>query len=1594
MTSETEHQEPAPVTARERLAALADKLEEIRDDQAADNDPAVATDVEQPDASAEHSDPTPVKLGEWGDDIPPIVDASKPETRPAVGPVQSQAEADDAHHMPGEEPDIMGGRWEGTSEVAPAPEPAPTVEPAPELPRLSDTRTDTQGSYWDRATGRTTTGEADETTGDQDSAERPPTPEREPVTAEAPPEYAYNTVEIDGVSYERGETIRYTKQGEDAAKEYVVLCGTLDDESGIVLQSLENSGLVFCLPSELAHNRVEKMGTQVETSQNNEFTFRGEKYRRGDSIRYVARSGQVREGVVLCDAVDGDGMVIQWEGNDPENPRDDLVFQVASDGGEVTKIPTPQAVPSEEMPDLIAMSTDRAMSQEARARSIEERLAEKSEFDKSKEAWTARFPGVARSKVGRAMLSAVYSAAHPVQSIFRQNLLRPVIAEKSYQELIAGKRQAEVEFGETAEEATLRRLSAAQDAREGGEDWEAQQRLHGDTVLEQDTPEVAEFRRAATDLIKARVTGSLSQEDFDSAKERLMAETSWFRARNGGDGETVVHAVDSFDRVVEYLERLVATAEHTEALAKIDEAMGSMRLITGESHMGARSEAKLAWMDRMTDKITRSAVGKFIPDQVAAVAVAAAGAIATRGATSAASKALKWGTFGAGAAISGSGVYLRERLYLRQEESLVGRQLAYGEQGPDAAIENTPIRERMTESQMDSLLSQSAPEVIAEFQAMIAALPDTDGHIDMTSEQAVGLLDRVVAVSTALRWGDLQGRDVMRYSSRERLDEERGALDETLIQMRSFLQEHYEVDHPEQLPEGLSFDQLFEIATRQHLEATINPEASEKADSFNSFVQRRALTRAAITVAGGAIVGFAAKQVMEVVGDRIAGPNVTEIPGETSVLPNEQKAPFGVDFQMPKAWRLEGSPGGGGTSIIDSRTGQSVIDGLQTTEKGGLTAASIALLEQKGIKVDTMDYVIAGNPENVPVPTDGFVKMAGLPRIARHWMDNDTPSPNFDQNELRAYWRIEGDQLVIDAGKMKIDGSFHGGYFVNPQEQISAGNGKLLFSLDVNHQSTPLPVNIGTDGLVRLPVNGPEVQNLFDLSNGDIKLKSAFMEVATGRGTLPDGRINYDILATAKGTGTGEVVLPVPTEKTLTQTILTATETGEPTVRTTDGFTAPWLYLPIPMRLGLENIPRRRGEQQGEDGQRFGVRDNPDAPGPGERTPVDLPPGPGEQPPASVGNKWWEIGTDVPIDEEWQTLWTRVKDRMNEDGLEADDFWVESGARQQSASEIRELGPAPRPIAELPTRAESIRIIKESKTAMQITEGMLTAAGQDPEAILGDSYELSERLRQGRYTLEDLATLKAALQIAETSISARSDIDSFDMLRNIGSARDWFHQLERDFQPERQQELDIIYELVDDMKKFESLGFMSKDTRKSAFGLLGNMARRVREGKRLKPEEYQGLAAAIEQAAQQAIQANLVSEQSLVAAAQTPEVAATIRERCRKTRERLQLTAAARQSALRSWETLAKGLLEAGPVPSDQTSPTGEPTVESSAEPIEAPEITTPEPVVEPTPIPEAPPAPAGRRAVQAGDIIPLGGGRQAVVEVGPDGRLHARPIE
>lgn len=1356
------------------------------------------------------------------------------------------------------------------------------------------------------------------------------------------------------------------------------------------------------------------------------FTFNGVKVGWGDTITYQEKDGDIIEAVVIgfvglpgeepqlalrSDAYNGLQFIV-GRGNEfrvvndpPAEPPEDPVegppqppAPPTTPPGPPTSVPpgppdavpptTPTEPPTEPKNPLLGATigvADVRDSKFAKAHqeAEEELMKDKAELDAKMEAFYDKHPGVAKSTIGRGLLKMYYTARHPVETVWRQNIMRNATVQSRLYEFINGDRQDEIAFSDKTAQATIERLGGGQAAREAGRDGEAATLIHeGEKVQGETDPAVAAMKSQIADLCKQFATDpAMSREDFLEAKERIIVSGDWDHKRRDASGELIV---DTVDNITQYAETLRAHFEHTRSMEDVDEALATMRFVTGEAKIGPRTETELPTTNRIIQKLQARGIGVVASEKTLAIAIAATGALLTRGSTSVASKALRYGTLGAGAGIAGIGAYKREMRTVATERAVTARQRATGEQGPsdDTNLETVPHREKLTETLQDLVPSVA---IINGLDAAILAYPEDGTAIDRV--QLNDMVAKLVEVRSRLQWGDLNKQDTIRFSSEDTMEEERLAIDTKVIILSSLLEDYYTA-HPDLLPPGYSsIQEVIDQQAKLYKESQLEAAQAAGDEKFESFAKKRAVTKAALTVAGGVIGGWLVKEGLELADSKLGLGWLTETKGTPPrPMENSSHDVLGVNYDMPKDWRFDASPNGNGTAIFNTK-GELVADGLHTTPDGGLTPDSIALLEGKGMKIETTLSTVADVPEQVHLDNNFIASQQ--PRIAREWMNNNTTE--FDLNELRAYWRVEGDQLVLDAGKMRLGGSFRDGRYVDALAEFRKGNGKMLFSLDRTHQSQPIALDVLPDGTLRLPVNGPEVQTLFDLSGGDIKLKAAFWEVGTGNGVAADGRAKFDILATCVGEDrTTGVDVPVPRTKTLASTVITAMEPGSETTTVTD---APWFFVPIPLsRFGLEAIPPRR-ERQGEGAI---IRStNPDSSGAGQRafnpTANDalIPLPPASDPLPAIGRGPIPFGEIGP---------GQVTDQDPSPGP-----LPEIPPVNPARGELTTGGAA---IAEIPPRAESLaRRINDREAATATAADMMRLAGLNADSE--GFQDLCERVRSGLYSQSDLITMKAMLELAGARIGARADQDSFDATRDIMAATEYFNRLERQFNAERMDQLTLLYDVVDSVKKFDELGF-KLERPQVAFGRLGNMIRRVQGGKQLKAEEYRWLTGVVQISSELTIAALHQTEERVKNASRSARERQHWQVEYDRRRERVRSLQSARENLLLRLMTLAGGGLAAESTPQQPaSSPENTPTADA---PQEVPEVqptpvaqegntqaeaVTSDAVASPEPDQQAPSGETlAPPPTPPTDQIQMIGGRPNRVVTDPDGRIRFEPIE
>ncbi|MFA5317922.1 MAG: DNA translocase FtsK [Patescibacteria group bacterium] len=150
-------------------------------------------------------------------------------------------------------------------------------------------------------------------------------------------------------------------------------------------------------------------------------------------------------------------------------------------------------------------------------------------------------------------------------------------------------------------------------------------------------------------------------------------------------------------------------------------------------------------------------------------------------------------------------------------------------------------------------------------------------------------------------------------------------------------------------------------------------------------------------------------------------------------------------------------------------------------------------------------------------------------KVERTWMDNDTPGPNYDQNEqlfkLGGYHGTgftKGGDVEFDISKMQSGGSFHGDIKVNVPEELknvdtqgNAENLKMLITVYGQDKAIEVPIN--SHGKIVIDKDSELRKLLFARDdNGQLEFKGKYMEIVRV-GEESGGVARVDVLATSTG---------------------------------------------------------------------------------------------------------------------------------------------------------------------------------------------------------------------------------------------------------------------------------------------------------------------------------------------------------------------------------------------------------------------------------------------------------------------------------------------
>ncbi len=225
-------------------------------------------------------------------------------------------------------------------------------------------------------------------------------------------------------------------------------------------------------------------------------------------------------------------------------------------------------------------------------------------------------------------------------------------------------------------------------------------------------------------------------------------------------------------------------AEHGKA---IEDVMDGFRFINGEARSNIRTEAHRDALDKITDRLSNSALGRFLPPEAIGAAASAAvffGKTPVRAALVAGGTVLVGATAGAaivpvlvGAGMAGVTAALKERNRVTGDRATQARDLARGQEVEDAVVPTSGSRRKIRAAEKAKRYGEQMAEVqydTVEAKSITQTLNDA-----IESGDADRITKAFAQADTLVKMSDRRGIDLISYSNADAdvIAEERMQLD-------------------------------------------------------------------------------------------------------------------------------------------------------------------------------------------------------------------------------------------------------------------------------------------------------------------------------------------------------------------------------------------------------------------------------------------------------------------------------------------------------------------------------------------------------------------------------------------------------------------------------------------------------------------------------------------------------------------------------------------------------------------------------------------------------------------------------------------------
>ncbi len=664
-------------------------------------------------------------------------------------------------------------------------------------------------------------------------------------------------------------------------------------------------------------------------------------------------------------------------------------------------------------------------------------------------------------------------------------------------------------------------------------------------ILNNQTPESVKVTTEIKKLILDYAQGLISDEVFKSEKIRLIDSIK--------DNQLLAGSNAYADNLFEVAQNAKLAIEHG---AKAEELKINTDLIIGKAKSSLKTEAHLTWVDKGTDWLKKTKVGRVLSPAVLSTAVGIAYCASTK----------FLGTKGGGLLLGLGGAVAVSSTFAGLNESQRVA-LERGQHGIEMAEGQTFEKGSQRREQMDSYQYKmvKSRDLLNNLKQLLVEKNQTGEEVfkKINKEDLDGIYEAISNIESRTALNSQKKIDLIAYEKLDTVEKERTELTILLAKAKVHLRKTVDNDLKDSLPAGETFDTYLKKQTEAAQLALLDGEngvtAQDKA--FLKYKRKRVAKKVAQTMLFGLAIGTTIQEAVALKNDDVqgiiegikgeGGDSLRRTPleylrqylaGEFTGAGADGSADINLDSNLlnnSEGTIFNTSEGAilkttGGLSIIEKADGTfdilkngQLVNNLELTfdPDGKLDAESIIELGQSGI--------VVGNTETLTESTTEVVKSAqdyltdnpeGSQPIGRAaWYDNNTVE--FDKNELRLLLGgvngsgidANGD-IVLDVSKMTADGSFHGDLSINAPEATSKGLLKIIFSLSQDTQNQVFELPINADGQAIIDQNSDLAKLFFDVENGKLIFKGRFAEVVQSLGAS-NGKEQVISLATMEGPG-------------------------------------------------------------------------------------------------------------------------------------------------------------------------------------------------------------------------------------------------------------------------------------------------------------------------------------------------------------------------------------------------------------------------------------------------------------------------------------------